>query len=123
MTNRKGYVCFNDSTIEVEVAMTQEEMTVGLMGRVNLSENGGMIFIFDEERIHKIWMKNMLVSLDVIWLDDKGKIVHIDKNMVPCEGYCKPFGPESYSKFALEVGGSFTDRHNINVGDSVRMIL
>lgn len=59
----------------------------------------------------------------MIWLDDKGTIIHIDKNVMPCDKYCKSFGPESYSKFVLEVNGGYTDRHNISVGDNVRMIL
>ncbi len=120
---RKGYVCFNNSCVEVEIATTREEMEMGLMNRENLSENSGILFVFDEECIHKIWMKNMLISLDVIWFDDKGTIIHIDKNAVPCDTHCQPFGPESCSKFALEVNGGYTDRYNINIGDNVRMIL
>jgi uncharacterized membrane protein (UPF0127 family) len=123
MHNRKGYVCFDDSCVEVELATTYGEMIVGLMNRVNLSENRGLLLVFDDENIHKVWMKNMLISLDVIWFDDKGMVIHIDKNVVPCDRYCQPFGPESYSKFVLEVNGGYADRHNINIGDNVRMIL
>lgn len=119
----KGYIGFDNSCVEVEIVTTREEMAIGLMNRANLSESRGMLFVYDEKGIHKIWMKNMLISLDVIWLDDKGIIIHIDKNVVPCDGYCQPFGPESYSKFALEVNGGYADMYNINVGDSVRMIL
>ncbi len=118
-----GYVCFDNSCVEVELAMTQEERTTGLMNRTNLPEYGGMLFIFDKEYIHKFWMKNMFIPLDVIWLDDEGTIIHIDKNVMPCDKYCQTFGPESNSKFALEVNGGYTDRHNINIGDNVRMIL
>jgi uncharacterized membrane protein (UPF0127 family) len=123
MHNRNGYVCFDDSCVEVELARTYGEMIVGLMNRVNLSENRGMLLVFDDESAHKIWMKNMLISLDVIWFDDKGMVIHIDKNVVPCDRYCQPFGPESYSKFVLEVNGGYADRHNVNIGDNVRMIL
>ena len=120
--SRTGYVCFDNSCVEVELAMTQEERTTGLMNRTNLSEYSGMLFIFDEERMYKIWMKNMFFPLDIIWLDERGIIVHIDKNVMPCNEYCKSFGPELYSKFVLEVNGEYTDRHNVNVGDNVRMI-
>lgn len=123
MHNRKGYVCFDDSCVEVELATTYGEMIVGLMNRVNLSEHGGLLLVFDNENIHKVWMKNMLISLDVIWFDDKGMVIHIDKNIIPCDRYCEPFGPESCSKFVLEVNGGYADRHNINIGDNVRMIL
>ncbi len=59
----------------------------------------------------------------MIWLDDEGTIIHIDKNVMPCDKYCKTsFGPESYSKFALEVNGGYADRYDINVGNNVRMI-
>ncbi len=123
MNNRKGHVCFDYSCIEVEIPMTHEERTAGLMNRKELPEDKGMLFIFDEECINKIWMKNMLIPLDIIWLDYKGIIIHIDKNVMPCDDYCQPFGPESCSKFAVEVNGLYTDIHKINVGDSVRMIL
>jgi len=120
---RKGYVCFDNSYVEVEIAMTQEERTVGLMNRTSLSEDSGMIFIFDKERIQKFWMKNVFIPLDVMWIDSKGIIIHIDKNVIPCSDYCKSFGPESSAKLVLEVNGGYADRHNINVGDTVRMIL
>jgi uncharacterized membrane protein (UPF0127 family) len=123
MNNRKGYVCFDNSCVEVELAETREQMETGLMNRINLSDNIGMIFIFDKERVPKLWMKNMLIYLDVIWIDDKGVIVSIDKNVAPCNEHCQPFGPGSYPKFALEVNGGYVDRYNINIGDNVRMIL
>jgi uncharacterized membrane protein (UPF0127 family) len=119
----KGYICFNDSCVEVEIATTREEIETGLMNRTNLSENSGMLFIFDDIYVHKIWMKNMLISLDVIWFNDKGTVIHIDRNMIPCDGYCQSFGPDSYSKFVLEVNGGYVDRHNVNIGDNVKMII
>ena len=119
----KGYICLDNSCIEVEIPTTSEEMEIGLMNRVSLPENCGMIFIFNEEGIHKIWMKNTLISLDLIWLNDEGIIINIDKNVAPCDGYCLPFGHESFSKYALELNGGYASRHNINIGDHVRMIL
>jgi uncharacterized membrane protein (UPF0127 family) len=106
--NKTGYVCFENSCVEVEIPTTIEEMRTGLMNRVNLPEYSGMLFIFDKEYIRKFWMKNMFISLDVIWLNDKGTIIHIDKNVMPCDEYCKSFGPESYSKFVLEINGGYT---------------
>lgn len=123
--SNKGIICFDNSCVcvNVEIVSTPEERTKGLMNRIFLPESDGMLFIFDEEGIHKIWMKNMFISLDVIWFDDKGIIIHIDKNVLPCGIYCQSFGPELYSKFALEVNGGYADSHNINIGDNVRMIL
>lgn len=120
---RNGTVCFEYSCIEVEIPMTQKEREVGLMNRAYLHEDSGMIFIFDSYCINRIWMKNMLIPLDIIWLNHNGTIIQIDKNVMPCGENCRSFGPESCSKYAIEVNGLYTDRHNINTGDKVKLIL
>lgn len=117
-------VCFEGSCIDVELATTPEEMTIGLMNRTSLPENLGMLFIFDEEGIHKFWMKNTLIPLDMIWLDENGKIIYIEKNAQPCYVLiCPLFGPESSSKYALEANGGYIEKHKINVGDKARITL
>lgn len=121
--SRKGYVCFDNSCVEVEIVATPEERRIGLMNRTNIPENMGMLFIFEKEGIRKFWMKNMIIPLDIIWLDKMERIIHIEKNVVPCDEYCKSFGPELYAKFVLELNGGYVDRHNINIMDSVKMML
>ena len=119
---RDDAVCFEGSCIDVELATTPKEMTIGLMNRTNLPENRGMLFIFDEEGIYKFWMENTLIPLDMIWLDENGKIIYIEKNAVPCHTpTCPAFGPEYSSKYVLEVNGGYTERHKINVGDKARI--
>ena len=111
-------VCFEGSCIYVELATTPEEMRIGLMNHTSLPENMGMLFIFNEERSYKLWMKNTLIPLDMIWLDEKGKIIYLERNVQPCYvPVCSAFGPESSSKYALEVNGGFTEIHNIKLGD------
>ncbi len=119
---RDDTVCFEGSYINVELATTREEMITGLMNRTNLPENKGMLFIFDEEGVYKFWMKNTLIPLDMIWIDENGKIIYIEKNALPCDiPTCPAFGPESSSKYVLEVNGGYTERHKINVGDKARI--
>jgi uncharacterized protein len=115
-------VCFEGSCLDVELATTTKERTIGLMNRTSLSEYTGMLFIFDEEGIHKFWMKNTHIPLDMIWLDENGKIIHIEKKAQPCYvPTCPVFFPESSSKYVLEVNGGYTERHKINVGDEARI--
>ncbi|MGB8216532.1 MAG: DUF192 domain-containing protein [Candidatus Methanoperedens sp.] len=115
-------VCFEGSCIDAELATTPKEMKTGLMNRASLPENRGMLFIFDKEGIYKFWMKNTLIPLDIIWLDENGKIIYIEKSALPCPvSTCPLFGPESSSKYTLEVNGGYTERHKINVGDKARI--
>jgi uncharacterized membrane protein (UPF0127 family) len=65
---RDNTVCFEGSCIYVERATTTEEMTIGLMNCTSLPENMGMLFIFDKEGTFKLWMKNTVIPLDMIWL-------------------------------------------------------
>src|SRR3989344_5640548 len=72
-------VCIKDNCFVVEIAQTQEEKVQGLMHRVSLDNNKGMLFIYDSPTIAKFWMKNTLISLDIIWINKNNKIVHIEK--------------------------------------------
>jgi uncharacterized membrane protein (UPF0127 family) len=120
--NSDNTVCFESSCLDVELATTPKEKTIGLMNRTSLPEYIGMLFIFDKEGIHKFWMKNTLIPLDIIWLDENGKIIYIEKKAQPCYvPTCPTFFPESNSKYVLEVTGGYTERHKINVGDEARI--
>jgi uncharacterized membrane protein (UPF0127 family) len=72
----KGHV------IRVEVANTEEARRIGLMFRDALDENQGMLFVYETEGKHAMWMKNTLIPLSVAFLDDNGTIINIE-NMAP----------------------------------------
>jgi len=69
--------------IELEVARSALEHQIGLMGRKDLAPNRGMLFIFDPPQFSAFWMRNCLMSLDLIFIR-KGKIVNIAENAPPC---------------------------------------
>lgn len=111
----------NHTVIEAEVVDTQPERTQGLMFRENLCENCGMLFIFEEDDYHGIWMKNMRFNLDIIWIDQNKKIIDIFKNAPPCSlDVCNSMLPKYKAKYVLEFGAGFLDKHNINIGDEVK---
>ena len=67
----------------VEVAKTNEEQEEGLMNRLELKKNGGMLFLFNNEKKASFWMKNTLIPLDIIFINKNGSINKIYKNTIP----------------------------------------
>ena len=67
----------------VEVAKTNEEQAEGLMYRLELKKNGGMLFLFNNEKKASFWMKNTLIPLDIIFINKNGSINKIYKNTIP----------------------------------------
>ena len=65
------------ASITVEVADTPEAREKGLMFRRALSRDEGMLFVFPEEQMLQFWMKNTLVSLDMIWLDRERRVTGV----------------------------------------------
>jgi hypothetical protein len=68
--------------IHAEVAGDMASRSQGLMFRKSLGPNAGMVFIFEEEAQHCMWMKNTLLPLSVAFLDASGTIINIE-NMAP----------------------------------------
>ena len=73
---------FAGEEIPVEVADTLTKRSLGLGKRVSLKKSWGMLFVFEERKQHRFWMKDMQFPLDIIWLDNH-RIVHIIHNAKP----------------------------------------
>lgn len=113
-------VCFDSMCVFVEVADTPFSREVGLMNRDTLADNYGMLFVFDEEKIHPFWMKNTLIPLDAFWINGKYQIIDI-QTMMPCEADpCMVYTPAQISLYVLEVPAGFAQTHKIHVGDFIQ---
>lgn len=64
--------------IEAEVVNTQETRMRGLMMRTSMPAHRGMLFVFDADARHCMWMKNTLLPLSVAFLDEQGRILNIE---------------------------------------------
>ena len=108
-------------TFRVEVADTEAEREVGLMGRTALDADAGMVFLFDGTTTASFWMKDTLIPLSIAFWGTDGRIVGI-LDMEPCEADpCPTFNPGVPYVGALEANlGSFSDR-GVAVGDTVRL--
>ena len=70
--------------LQVEVMVKPEDLQMGLMFRPSLAPDKGMLFIFEENDFHGIWMKNCKFPIDILWLDENKKIVHVEEAVPPC---------------------------------------
>ena len=116
-----GYIKIGGQNIKIELAITPAEQERGLSGKTELKENESMLFVFDHPDKHYFWMKDMNFPIDIIWLNDNGEILYIEKDAWP-ESYPKTFGPEMDSKYVLEVIAGFSEKNNLKVGDEVEFI-
>jgi len=103
--------------VDIEIAETPNERSLGLMHRHYMHKNNGMLFIYKTSKKRSFWMKNTHVPLDIMYIDKGFHIVSIQKNTKPLDESKYP----SYKKamYVVEVNAGFCDTHAIKVGDSI----
>ncbi|HKD19006.1 MAG TPA: DUF192 domain-containing protein [Thermoanaerobaculia bacterium] len=107
----------------LELALTPEEQAQGLMYRENLPDRTGMIFVFDQAGDHHFWMKNTMIPLDMIWMDESGKVIFVSANTPPCKADpCPTYGPNAPARQVLEIAGGMAAKEKVTVGSTLRLI-
>jgi hypothetical protein len=114
-------LCIKSKCFNVKIAQTDPERARGLMFEKNLPENEGLLFILDNRENSSFWMKNMLIPLDIIWIDENNSIASINKNNPPCNETCTSIIYEKKAKYALEINAGVSDKYNFSVGDAVEL--
>lgn len=113
-------VCIRGTCFEAEVAVTAAERARGLMHRTSLAPERGMLFVFPEEGVHRFWMKNTLIELDIVFIGANGRIVSIAARARPCrKDPCDRYAPEGSAAYALEIAGGLAAKHGFAKGDTV----
>jgi len=111
-------------SVTAELAVTDEERSRGLMFRDNVLPGQGMLFVFEEEDLHSFWMKNTLISLDMLWLGRDRRIIHIARNVPPCAAEpCPTYGPETPALFVLELKAGQADVLGLKLQDRLEFVL
>ena len=105
--------------VELEVARTPTQQALGLMFRPALPDNRGMLFPFDPPRPVGFWMKNVPVSLDMIFLLE-GEVKEIAANVPPCTHEpCLTYGPATPIDLVLELRAGRAAQLGLQVGDRI----
>jgi uncharacterized membrane protein (UPF0127 family) len=119
---RRAEVRFPGGRVFVaEIADTPERWREGYMFRRVVGENEGMIFVYPVAGFYSFWMKNTLVPLDMIWMDDSFTVLHVE-TAPPCTADpCPGYGPPRKSRYVLEVRGGVAAQEGLKTGDRVRV--
>ena len=115
-----GLVVANGRTFLAEVARTQPEQERGLMFRKSLENNRCMIFIYDQDGQHRIWMKNCLIYLDVVWVKEDGTVVETCQDVPPCSPVlgddCPVYGGTLPARHFIEFAKGTVRKLGLKVG-------
>ena len=105
----------------VELARSPEEQAQGLMFRESLPEKTGMLFLFSDNGVHRFWMKNTMIPLDMVWMDGAGRVLFVSAETPPCKADpCSSYGPEAPAASVLEIAGGKAAKEKIVVGSLIR---
>lgn len=99
-------------------ADTEETLEKGLSEREKLDEKSLMLFVFKRPGTYGFWMKDMKFNIDIIWLDENYKVVHIEENLSP-ETYPKIFYPKSKALYVVETNPNFVKSYGIKLGNTL----
>ena len=115
----------------LETAATDDQRARGLMQRDHLDADAGMIFIYPREQLLSFWMGHCLIDLDILFLDDRRRIVSM--RTMPAE---PPQGPgesdsaysarmprytsSRFARYAIELPAGTIESLRLKLGDTVR---
>lgn len=102
---------------EVWIADTPTRQAQGLMFVRELPGSQGMLFINDPPRVASFWMRNTFIPLDMLFIDERGRIVEIFANTTPLSD--TPIGARRPVRAVLELRGGESERRGIKKGDRV----
>ncbi|MEM6891903.1 MAG: DUF192 domain-containing protein [Pseudomonadota bacterium] len=102
----------------VEVADTPSLRSTGLMHREEMSRSAGMLFVYERPQPVSFWMRNTLIPLDMIFMDETGTVRRVHENAVPLDERSIPGGPDI--QYVLEVNGGLSRQLGIDAGSVLR---
>jgi uncharacterized protein len=106
----------NGESLSLRIADSESERTQGLSGVNDLAADEGMLFLFPEHRTQGFWMKDMLISLDIIWIKDQ-KVIGMELGVEPEDpAQTIYYSPEPVDK-VLEVNAGFVAEKGLEIGD------
>jgi uncharacterized membrane protein (UPF0127 family) len=113
--------------LQTEVMVKDEDRQMGLMFRPSLPLDHGMLFLFEQPDFHGIWMKNCKFPIDILWLDQDKKVVHLAEAVPPCTAKedkdCPVYSPLRRASYVVELNAGQARREKAIVGSTIKFTL
>lgn len=111
-------IAVNKQRLIIERAETSAQLEQGLSDRDSLPENHGMLFVFNKLGQQCMWMKDMRFNLDMLWLDEKGKVTALQQNLSPSS---YPHSFCATGKYVLEVRAGYAAKYGLVIGSTFNL--
>ena len=106
--------------VKIELAADDGTRAQGLMFRDRVAPGSGMLFLFAQTGEYPFWMKNTLVPLDMIWIDEGRRVVHVEAGVPPCKADpCPSYPPNAQARYVLELGAGEAAKHRVINGSTL----
>lgn len=111
--------------IEAEVADTPEKLLFGLAFRDQLPPNGGMLYIFEENGLHRVRTKEYRFPIDILWVDESHHVVHMLEHAEPCANDpCPLYGPPpEAARYVIQTESGFLKKAGVVKNDELKYSL
>jgi uncharacterized protein len=112
------------TVLQTEVMIKDPERQMGLMFRPSLPRDRAMLFIFETMDFHGIWMKNCKFPIDIVWLDEQRKVVHVAEGVPPCKADpCPVYEPMQRAAYVVEMNAEQARQEKVALGATLDFTL
>ena len=111
--------------IEAEVADTPEKLLFGLAFRDSLPPGSGMIYIYEENGLHRVRTKEYRFPIDILWVDESHHVVHMQEHAEPCASDpCPLHGPPPEpARYVIQTESGFIKNSGVVKNDELKYAL
>ena len=112
------------NVMQAEVMISDVDRARGVMFRDSLPRDRALVFVFEDVDFHGIWMKNCRFPIDILWLDEQQRVVHVVESAPPCKADpCPSYQPMRRAAYVVEMNAKQAKAQGAVVGSQVRFTL
>ncbi len=108
-------VCAGARCRAVSLAQTPAQQAKGLMGVSELASDQGMLFVFSVADRYAFWMKNTVIPLDIVWIDEAFRVVHLEQASPCLTEVCPTYTPDAPARRVLELASGQAQEAGLKV--------